>query len=339
LKKSFLNQGKKLSAVKKTLHILFLLSVLFALPAAAQTPVKGRVTGEDSAPLPGAHISVKSTTAGTLADADGNYELRLEPGSYTLEVASIGHKSASKTIKAGHVPLRVNFVLSSEAIELEELLVLGSRSAQLRTNIDKPAPVDVIAQKDLKFYAQNDLTQALNYAAPSFNANRQTVADGTDHIDPASLRGLGPDQVLVMVNGKRRHTSALVNITGSFGRGTVGTDMNAIPMAAVERIEVLRDGAAAQYGSDAIAGVINLVLKKKSPLVVSSAYGQSCTNFLGKTLTDGQNVQFDFTQGFGLGKKGFLNVSAISEQRIYQSRRRIFPSDVVFSRLSGQANR
>ncbi|PGH39975.1 MAG: TonB-dependent receptor, partial [Candidatus Nephrothrix sp. EaCA] len=200
------------------------------------------------------------------------------------------------------------------------MVVLGSRSAQSRTNIDKPVPVDVIAQKEIKLYGQNDITQSLNYAAPSFNANRQTVADGTDHIDPASLRGLGPDQVLVMVNGKRRHTAALVNTNGSFGRGTVGTDMNAIPMAAIERIEILRDGAAAQYGSDAIAGIINLVLKKKSPLIVSSTYGQSYTNFLGKTLTDGQNAQFDFTQGFDLGKKGVINVSMQYLNRGYTHR-------------------
>src|SRR6266581_5898795 len=118
--------------------------------------------------------------------------------------------------------------------------------------------------RHVKVFAQNDITQILNYTAPSFNSNRQTVSDGTDHIDPASLRGLGPDQVLVLVNGKRRHSSALVNVNGTFGRGTVGVDLNAIPAAAIERIEVLRDGAAAQYGSDAIAGVINIVLKDQA---------------------------------------------------------------------------
>jgi len=309
--------------MKHTLYMLLLLPMLFALPAAAQTMVQGKVTASgDGAPVSGAHISVKSTALGTIADENGHYQLLLQPGTYVLEASSVGYKSASQTIEAGTATATstADFVLSSDAVELEELVVLGSRSAQSRTNIDKPVPVDVIAQKEIKLYGQNDITQSLNYAAPSFNANRQTVADGTDHIDPASLRGLGPDQVLVMVNGKRRHTTALVNTNGSFGRGTVGTDMNAIPMAAIERIEILRDGAAAQYGSDAIAGIINLVLKKKSPLIVSSTYGQSYTNFLGKTLTDGQNAQFDFTQGFDLGKKGVINVSMQYLNRGYTHR-------------------
>src|SRR5207245_4970898 len=106
--------------------------------------------------------------------------------------------------------------------------------------------------------------QDLQALAPSFNFPRPTIADGTDSIRPASLRGLGPDQVLVLVNGKRRHSSALVHVNGTFGRGTVGVDLNAIPAAAIERIEVLRDGAAAQYGSDAIAGVINIVLNDRA---------------------------------------------------------------------------
>ena len=176
-----------------------------------------------------------------------------------------------------------------------------------RSNIDKPVPVDLIAIKDVKDYAQNDITQILNYNEPSFSSNRQTVSDGTDHIDPASLRGLGPDQVLVLVNGKRRHTSALVNINGTFGRGTVGTDMNSIPVAATERIEVLRDGAAAQYGFDAIAGVINIVLKKNSPLTISSTYGLSASNTLGRNFNDGKTFQFDLSKGFALGDKGSIN--------------------------------
>ena len=97
--------------------------------------------------------------------------------------------------------------------------------------------------------------------APSFNFPRPTITDGTDTVRPATLRGLGPDQVLVLINGKRRHQSALVHINGSIGRGSTGVDLNAIPVSAIEHIEILRDGAAAQYGSDAIAGVINIVLK------------------------------------------------------------------------------
>ncbi|MDP5138987.1 MAG: TonB-dependent receptor, partial [Spirosomaceae bacterium] len=148
--------------------------------------------------------------------------------------------------------------------------VTGTRSGG-RSRIDSPVPVDVIDMKALvESGAQVSLTQILNYVAPSFTSNTQTISDGTDHIDPASLRGLGPDQVLVLINGKRRHTSSLVNINGTFGRGSVGTDLNTIPAMAIERIEILRDGAAAQYGSDAIAGVINIVLKKATGTVTGA---------------------------------------------------------------------
>lgn len=117
------------------------------------------------------------------------------------------------------------------------------------------------------------MNQLLNYVAPSFSSNTQSISDGTDHIDPASLRGLGPDQVLVLINGKRRHNTALVNVNGTFGRGSVGTDLNAIPVAAIERIEILRDGASAQYGSDAIAGVINIILKDDTGLTLNAETG------------------------------------------------------------------
>src|SRR4029079_8210086 len=122
--------------------------------------------------------------------------------------------------------------------------------------------------------------QILTFIAPSFQSSRQTVADGTDHLDPAQLRGLGTDQVLVLVNGKRRHQSALVNVNGTVNRGQVSTDLSAIPASAIERIEILRDGAAAQYGSDAIAGVINIVLKKTTGILSAGvSYGEYMTKY------------------------------------------------------------
>ena len=143
---------------------------------------------------------------------------------------------------------------------------------------------------------QVNLNQILNMVAPSFTSNTTTVADGTDHIDPAQLRGLGPDQVLVLVNGKRRHTSSLVNINGSPGRGSVGTDLNAIPAFAIEKIEVLRDGASAQYGSDAIAGVININVKKNTnkldvALFAGSNFSKNANDHTGGN--DGNNYQLD----------------------------------------------
>jgi len=154
----------------------------------------------------------------------------------------------------------------------------------------------------------NNLNDLINYIVPSFNSNRQSASDGTEHIDPVSLRGLGPDQVLVLVNGKRRHTTSLVNYQNTVGNGSVGTDLSTIPIAAVDRIEVLRDGASAQYGSDAIAGVINIILKQTTGVSASVTSGQTIKN-------DGQTVNVDLNYGTKLGKEGFLNVTGLFNNR------------------------
>jgi iron complex outermembrane receptor protein len=180
---------------------------------------------------------------------------------------------------------------------------VGSRSVE-RSRTDTPVPVDVVPVAEVADAAgQLDLGQLLQFVAPSFNSNRQSGSDGSDHIDAATLRGLGPDQVLVLVNGKRRHTSSLVYIFGTRGRGNVGTDLNSIPVSAIERIEILRDGASAQYGSDAIAGVINIVLKKGERLEATLAAGAY-------TAGDGQNEQLAVHYGMPLPRKGSLNVTA-----------------------------
>lgn len=152
--------------------------------------------------------------------------------------------------------------------------VVGSRRATSSTT-DTVAPIDVIPlTKAAEQGAQFDLAQTLTYISPSFNSTRQTGADGADLVDSAALRGLSSDQTLVLVNGKRRHTSALVNIFGARNRGSTGTDMNSIPVMAIKDVQVLRDGAAAQYGSDAIAGVMDIGLKKNVGCESSVGYGQ-----------------------------------------------------------------
>ena len=171
---------------------------------------------------------------------------------------------------------------------------------------------------------QVNLNQILNYVAPSFTSNTQTISDGTDHIDPASLRGLGPDQVLVLVNGKRRHTSSLVNVNGTFGRGSVGTDLNAIPAAAIQRLEVLRDGAAAQYGSDAIAGVINIVLNKSvnelnTTVTTGANFSKNANDQTGGV--DGESTNVAASYGISMGDNGgFLNLSGDFDVRQDYSR-------------------
>ncbi|AQW92501.1 TonB-dependent receptor [Elizabethkingia anophelis] len=202
---------------------------------------------------------------------------------------------------------------------IDEVVIVGSRSGG-RSKADSPVPVDVFNLKETSLVLpQTNINQILNAVAPSFTSTVQTNADGTDHLDPAQLRGLGPDQVLVLVNGKRRHTSALINVNGSPGRGTVGTDLNAIPSFALSRIEVLRDGASAQYGSDAIAGVMNLQLKRDTgKLTGQVSYGGYLTD-AAKNHTgnwDGDQIQLDLNYGAKVGKKGgFVNVTFSSQYR------------------------
>jgi iron complex outermembrane receptor protein len=216
-----------------------------------------------------------------------------------------------------------NVVLIS-GVALKEVIVVGSRNPN-RTAVDTAVPVDVIDVAELITAGpQVNLNQILNYVAPSFSSNTQTISDGTDHIDPASLRGLGPDQVLVLINGKRRHNSSLVNVNGTFGRGSVGTDLNAIPAASIERIEVLRDGAAAQYGSDAIAGVINIVLKRSTnELNLNVTTGANFTKNANDQTggMDGETTNVSANYGLQLGDKGgFINFTGDFDVREDYSR-------------------
>lgn len=305
---------------RKQFTLLFFVFFASVVSIYGQKTITGKVTDATSKePLIGATIQVKGTNIGVVTDVNGNYSLIVQQNSSTLVFGFVGYDN--KQVQIGEATT-IDVELTA-GTALENVVVLGSRSPS-RTSTQSAVPIDVITAKEFKVFGQTDVGQILNAIAPSFNSNRQTVADGTDHVDPASLRGLGPDQVLVLVNGKRRHTSALLNINGTVGRGSVGTDMNVIPVAAIERIEVLRDGAAAQYGSDAIAGVINVVLKKQyDGLAVSLTTGANFTNLkyntpninggtnsYNQSITDGQVVQLDVLKGFRLGKQGSLTVSA-----------------------------
>ncbi|WP_292037944.1 TonB-dependent receptor plug domain-containing protein [Massilia sp. UBA6681] len=189
------------------------------------------------------------------------------------------------------------------------VVVLGSRT-QAKTALDTAVPVGLISAKDLQSAGSLELGKVLQDLDPSFNFTTTFISDGTDIIRPATLRGLGPDQLLVLVNGKRRHQQALVNVQQTIGRGSAGTDINAIPLSAIQSIEVLRDGAAAQYGSDAIAGVINIVLKKG---VTDTQLSAS----LGTTKEgDGDTFSGSAHKGFALGANGgYLNLSVEGRDR------------------------
>jgi iron complex outermembrane receptor protein len=188
------------------------------------------------------------------------------------------------------------------------VVVLGSRSGA-RTALDSAAPVGLIGQKDMQMAGPLEVGKLLQTLDPSFNFSSTFISDGTDIIRPATLRSLGPDQLLVLVNGKRRHQQALVNVQQTIGRGSAGTDINAIPMSAIQRIEVLRDGAAAQYGSDAIAGVINIVLKQQTDETqLSGSVG-------GTSEGGGQLYSASANKGWAIGDGGYINLSVEGRRR------------------------
>jgi len=192
-------------------------------------------------------------------------------------------------------------VPSSVSTIREELITIGARGGRERTAVDSAVPVDSFDLEQLAAGGQTEVSRMLQMAAPSFNFSTSTISDGTDIVRPATLRGMQPDQTLVLVNGKRRHNSALMHVNGSIGRGTAGVDLNAIPASSIQRIEVLRDGAAAQYGSDAIAGVINVILKDQTETIDPFIqYGQTFED-------DGEQVLGSINAGFPIFGDGFIN--------------------------------
>jgi iron complex outermembrane receptor protein len=214
----------------------------------------------------------------------------------------------------------------SDEAEVEEVVVTGTR-APGRTRLETVAPVDVVTFEALEEQGTTELAEALSATAPSVNFPRPSITDGTDVIRPATLRGLAPDQTLVLVNSARRHQSALVNVNGSIGRGSAAVDLNAIPTAAISQVEVLREGASALYGSDAIAGVINIRLKEeRSGGGVNATLGQYRTtvktfrNPEGRDENDGTTLTVSGWQGLPLGAEGFLTVAAEYRDRDPTSR-------------------
>ncbi|MFO7720481.1 MAG: TonB-dependent receptor plug domain-containing protein, partial [Gillisia sp.] len=294
--------------------------------------VSGTVVDEQSQPLPGVSVAIKGTNQGTITDFDGNYSLDANLGQ-TLVFSFVGFDVREVVIDRA----QINVTMVS-GMALGEVVLVGSRNMN-RTVVESTVPIDVLDIKELSSAVpQVNLNQMLNYVAPSFSSNTQTISDGTDHIDPASLRGLGPDQVLVLINGKRRHNSSLVNVNGTFGRGSVGTDLNAIPAAAISRIEVLRDGAAAQYGSDAIAGVINIVLKSdvnelKFDVTTGANFSKNANDQTGGV--DGETVNVAASYGISLGDNGgFISFAGDFDYREDYSRMKEWEGS-VFNAYNG----
>ncbi len=293
---------------------------------AQQGKVSGTVS-DGNEELIGVSVAVDGMATGTITDIMGNYEIELDAGTYSLTASYVGYSTVTRsiTVAAGQTTT-LDFTLEAGVL-VDEIVVTGTRASN-RTNLESSVPVDVINVSSLINSApQTSLNQLLNQVTPSFSSNTQTISDGTDHIDPASLRGLGPDQVLVLINGKRRHTTSLVNVNGTFGRGNVGTDLNAIPANAIDKIEILRDGAAAQYGSDAIAGVINIKLKDDvEKLNFNVTTGANFTSEIGpfegeEKDMDGEVVNVGANYGLPIGDNGgFINLTGELDYRGATSR-------------------
>ena len=273
----------------------------------AQGSVSGTVTDGNGNALFGANVTVEGTASGAATGADGSYSVDgVASGTYTVTASYIGYESASISVNVDGAST-ANFSLASSAVAGNAVSVLGSRFSR---NVDEQAvPVEVITELEIRasgFTETNELLQAL---VPSYNSPKGYITDGSDHMRPATLRGMAPNQTLVLVNGKRRHQGALVHVNGSVGRGSTQVDLNAIPASAIEKIEVLRDGAAAQYGSDAVAGVINLVLKETGGSDVSVTFGQNLSYFergynSGEGFIDGQDdttYGWDVNENDGIG--------------------------------------
>ena len=194
-----------------------------------------------------------------------------------------------------------NTASSAKNSDIERIITVGTRMSN-RTVADSPAPIDIISSDAIKNSGATSTPDMLRKLAPSFNMNNTTTSDGQDLMRPATLRSLGPDQVLVLINGKRRHQQAVVAVQENVGRGSAGTDLSSIPMTAISHVEILRDGAAAQYGSDAIAGVINIVLKNSDGGNIWTQYGQTSEG-------DGESFELGANYGVEIGDKGMLNLT------------------------------
>lgn len=292
----------------KRLKGLFMVPFLFISGSLiAQFTVNGKVTDNTGRSVVGASVT-SGSGRGTQTNQDGFYSISLPGGTVTLTVSYVGYSSQSKTVNVtGNTT--VDFVLTESSAELGEVILsTGSRSLP-RSAVNTPLPIDALSNLDLKSTAQTTFDKQLQYRVPSFNTINTPVNDATTLLDPYEIRNLGPSRTLILINGKRKNLSSLLYVQFAPGRGETGADLSAIPVDAIKRVEILRDGASAQYGSDAIAGVMNVILKDRY---------QFSTLTLTGGLThkgDGENYGVAYNGGANLGSKGFINYTVDFSQQ------------------------
>ncbi|MEO7444743.1 MAG: TonB-dependent receptor [Ferruginibacter sp.] len=286
----------------KNFPALFVLPLLLlvSVSASSQNKVSGVITTDNGDILPGATVILKGTSSSSVSNSKGQYSLTADqPFPWMIKVSYAGYLVKDYTItQAGTNNFRL-----SEANTLQSITLLGTRGKP-RTEVNRPVPIDVIPARELQNTGQVELGQQLQFTSPSFNSAKYGINGSLVYANYATLRGLGPDQLLVLVNGKRRHQFSIPHIGFSIARGSVVTDLNAIPFLAVEQTGILRDGASAQYGSDAIAGIVNLGLRNKvNEGIFKTQFGVTDDG-------DGGTWMSTVNYGFKLGRENsFLNVT------------------------------
>jgi iron complex outermembrane recepter protein len=285
------------------------------LEAQATGTVRGRVTADDGRTLSGVQVTLQGTNRGTLTNASGQFMLvNVAAGTYTVQARLLGYSTgeAQVAVAAGGSAVQ-DFTLAQEALALEQVTVtVGSRASHTAAN-ELAVPVDVYPMAEIQASTAFGMTEILAELSPAINFDRPQIADLTSGVRPFQMRGLSPDHSLVLVNGKRRHSTSVVHVFGgaAMTSGSSGVDMNAIPALALGQMEILRDGAAAQYGSDAIAGVINVGLKNTiSAPSLQATYGFHETDFLGNSMRDGQRYDIAGNIGLPIFDRGTLNLTA-----------------------------
>ena len=299
---------RKIHFLKSALLAFALFSFSFAFTQ--QSTVSGKVTDKTGKGVAGVSVVTSSTGKGTQTDNDGKYSLNLNKGSFTITFSSVGFATQTSDIKLGEgekKTLDVELTEGGESLE-SVILTTGTRSAP-RTSVGTPLPIDNIDAATLKSTGQLTFDKTLQYRVPSFNTVNTPVNDATTLLDPYEIRNLGPSRTLILINGKRKNLSSLLYVQFSPGRGETGADLSAIPVDAIKNVEILRDGASAQYGSDAIAGVMNVILKDR--------YQYSSLNLnMGVTSKgDGGSYGLSYNSGGNFGSKGFINYTVALNQQ------------------------
>jgi len=285
-----------------------LLLILVSAGAFAQRTIKGTVKDDKNEPLVGVTVVIAGTSNGVSTDATGNYSLKVADGAYKINYSFIGFGTLAKDVTVSGSDVVLDVQLETSAAVLSEVVVVGSRASQ-RSVVDSPLPVDILSAADLRTTGQPTFDKSLQYRVPSFNTVNTPVNDATTLLDPWELRNMGPSRTLILINGKRKNLSSLLYVQFSPGRGETGVDISAIPQQAIKRVEILRDGASAQYGSDAIAGVMNIILKDKFD------YTSLNVNTGITSKGDGGMYNVSLNGGSNLSGKGFVNYTVELQQQ------------------------